>query len=216
MYAPSTRAPLLVLPQQALRWLASSSPREVLCSLPSETRHGAGFPPSITIFDALVVTSANISRTVQPRCSRSLTAPKSPPVWHENQKQTSSLPDFQPFPAVRGFLMEGDSVIWIREVWALQRNSKKTARGQLLRDSNSLGREWSRMGMEERKRHAGTKCCEAHGGWSLPEDTQCDWISAHGNNYRGFTLERKLSQERRKIPAPDTHLQRMSGIANLC
>lgn len=60
---------------------------------------------------------------------------------------------------------------------------RKSACGQQLRDSNGLGREWSITGMEE-KENTGPKCWEAHGGWSLPEDTQCDWISAHGKNWR--------------------------------
>lgn len=60
---------------------------------------------------------------------------------------------------------------------------QKTACGSCLGTATVQVGNRAEWAWRKRKRHAGRKCCEAQGGWSLPEDTECDWISAHGKNW---------------------------------
>lgn len=138
LHPPLLQGPLLVLAQQGLRWLPAPPFQQVLCSFPSETGHGAGPQSSTTVFDALAVTSANLSRILQPRCCHPLIAPRYHSVRHKNQKQSLSLshvPNADPFQLLRNFLES--SAIWIREAIqsfriAIQRNSAKLLVGNWL------------------------------------------------------------------------------------
>lgn len=133
LHPPLLQGPLLVPAQQGLRWLPAP-PLQVLHRFPFETGHGAGPQSSTTISDALAVTSANLSRILQPRCCHPVISPRYHPVRRKNQKQSFSLPRSQrwPFQLLGNFLQKESRAIWIREVWAIQRNSEQLLVGSWL------------------------------------------------------------------------------------
>lgn len=155
MHAPSTPppGPPPAPTSASSKMTASSTPRQVLCSFPSGTGHGAGAPPSPTIADASAVTSANTPRAVQPMSSHSLLQclPQSD-TRIKSKVSLSHTPN--PFQLLGiGVVAPWGCTAWV-EHWPLQ----------------TQGSPW----------------------------------------------ERKLSQERTRIPTPEMHLQRMSHTPNLC
>lgn len=115
-----------------------------------------------------------------------------------------SLSDSQRFPAFRGFLMEGDSVIWIK-VWGTQRNTKNLPEGSWLGTTKvqvGNGAEWARrkrkiLGQSEGKHMVDALRIHSATG-SVPMGKTGESIHFGKENWV------------REIPTPEMHLQRMS------
>lgn len=135
-------------------------------------------------------------------------------IWELKTKFVS--PTLPTLSTVRDFLMEGESVIWIREVWAIQRNSEELPVGSCSGTAAvqaGNGAEWAggkgkgRLG----QMLGSTRWVVTPSGYTVWLE-QCPGKKLQMED---SLWERKLSQERRKIPTPDNigHCQSLPGKA---